>query len=137
MTKKSDPSCALEKKGFRIDLTKEEDHTGLRKIYFDRSGPKLNKIQAQLESPTLALSTPEISIVAPKECSAAVDSKVVDNSCMVFVGVPSGANEVGFYGTKSQYFFFVLICMHIQTHCVRAGIDTQVNSWLRSRARIS
>ena len=53
---------------------------------------------------------------------------------MVFVGVLSGANEVGFYGTKSQYFFFVLICKHIQTHCVRAGIDTQVNSWLQTRA---
>ena len=32
MTKKSDPSCALEEKGLRVDLTKEEDHTGLRKI---------------------------------------------------------------------------------------------------------
>ena len=77
MTKKSGPSRALEKNGLRIDLTKEEDHTGLRKIYLDRSGPKLNKIQAQLESPTPALSTPEISIVAPKECGAAIYSKVV------------------------------------------------------------
>ena len=49
VTKKSDPNCALEKKGLRIDLTKEEDHTGLRKIYLDRSGLKLNKTQAQLE----------------------------------------------------------------------------------------
>ena len=77
MSKKSDPSCALEKKRLRIDLTKEEDHTGLRKIYLYRSGPKLNKIQAQLESPTPASSTPEISIVAPKERGAAVYSKVV------------------------------------------------------------
>ena len=63
---KSDPSCVLEKKRSRIDLTKKEDHTGLRKIYLDRSGPKLNKIQAQLQSPTPASSTPEISIVAPQ-----------------------------------------------------------------------
>ena len=75
---KSDPSCALQKKGLRIDLTKEEHHTELRKIYLDRSGPKLNKIQAQLESPTSALSTPEILIVAPKECGAAIYSKVVE-----------------------------------------------------------
>ena len=74
---KSDPSCALEKKRSGIDLTKEEDHTGLRKIYLDRSDPKLNKIQAQLESPTPASSNPEISIVAPKECGAAIFSKVV------------------------------------------------------------
>ena len=60
----------------RIDLTKE-DHTGLRKIYLDRSGPKLNKIEAQLESPTPVSSTHEISIVAPKECGAAIYSKVV------------------------------------------------------------
>ena len=120
----------------RTDLTKEEDHAGLREIYLDRSGPKLNKIQAQPESPTPASSTPEISTVAPKECVTAIYNKVL-RGCMVFVGVPSGANEVGFYGTKSQYFFFVLICIHIQTHCVRAGIDTQVNSWLRSLARIS
>ena len=59
---KSDRSCTLEKKGLRIDLTNEEDHTGLRKIYLDRSGPKLNKIQAQLESPTPASSTPEINV---------------------------------------------------------------------------
>ena len=74
---KSDPSCALEKKRLRIDLSKEEDHTGLRKIYLDRSRPKLNKIQANLESPTSASSTPEISIVAPKECGAAIYSKVI------------------------------------------------------------
>ena len=49
---------------------------------------------------------------------------------MVFVGVLSGANEVVFDVTKIQYFFFVLICKHIKTCCVRAGIDTQVNSWL-------
>ena len=77
---KSDPSCALEKKRLRIDLTKEEDHTGLRKIYLDRSGPKLNKIQAQLESPTPALSTSEISIAAPKECCAAMS---IQQSCCV------------------------------------------------------
>ena len=106
-------------------------------MYLDRSGPKLNKIQAQLESPTPALSTREISIVAPKENVAQLFTAKSLRSCMVFVGVPSGANEVGLYGTKSQYFFFVLICIHMQTHCVRAGIDTQVNSWLRSRARIS
>ena len=64
----SDPKCALEKKRLRIDVTKEEDHTGLRKIHLDRSGPKLNKIQARLELPTPASSTPEISIVAPTEC---------------------------------------------------------------------
>ena len=29
---KIDPSCASEEKGLRVDLTKEEDHTGLRKI---------------------------------------------------------------------------------------------------------
>ena len=46
-------------------------------IYLDRSGPKLNEIQAQLESPTLASSTREISVVAPKECGAAIYSKVV------------------------------------------------------------
>ena len=65
----SDPKCALEKKRLRIDVTKEEDHTGLSKIHLDRSGPKLNKIQARLELPTPASSTPEISIVAPTECS--------------------------------------------------------------------
>ena len=111
----------------RIDLTKEEDRTGLRKIYLDRSGAKLNKIQAQLESPTPALSTPEISIIAPKNVAQLFTAKLL-RSCMVFVGVPSGVNEVGFYGLKSQYFFFVLICIHIQTHCMRAGIDTQLNS---------
>ena len=74
---KGDPSCALDWKRLRIDLTKEEDHTGLRKIYLYRSDPKLNKIQAQLESPTPASSTPEISIVAHKECGAAIYSKVV------------------------------------------------------------
>ena len=51
----------------RIDVAKEEDHRGLRKISLDGSGPKLNKIQARLESPTPATSTPEISIVAPIE----------------------------------------------------------------------
>ena len=54
VSKKSGPSCALEIKRLRIDLTKEEDYTGLRMIYLDRSGPKLNEIQAQLESPTPA-----------------------------------------------------------------------------------
>ena len=61
----------------RIDVAKEEDHRGLRKISLDRSGPKLNKIQARLESPTPATSTPEISIVAPIECGVSLDSEVV------------------------------------------------------------
>ena len=61
----------------RIDVAKEEDHRGLRKIYLDRSGPKLNKIQARLESPTPASSTPEISIVAPIECGVTLYSEVV------------------------------------------------------------
>ena len=60
----------------RIDVAKEE-HRGLRKIYFDRSGPKLNTIQARLESPTPASSTPEISIVAPIECDVTLYSEVV------------------------------------------------------------
>ena len=105
----------------RIDVTKEEDHTGLSKIYLDRSRLKLNEIQAQLESPTPASSTPEISVVAPKLFTA----KLL-RSCMVLERVRSGAKEVGFCGTKGQYCFFVLICIHIQTHCVRAGIDIQV-----------
>jgi len=61
----------------RIDVSKEEDHTGLRKIYLDRSGPKLNKIQARRELPTPASSTPEISIVAPIECGVTLYSGVV------------------------------------------------------------
>ena len=73
----SDPKCSLEKKRLRVDVTKEEDHTGLRKIYLDRSSPKLNKIQARLESPTPASSTPEISNVAPIECSLALYHGVV------------------------------------------------------------
>ena len=73
----SDPKCAVEKKRLRIDVTKEEHHTGLRKIYLDRSGPKLNKIQARVELPNPASSTPEISIVAPIECGMALYSEVV------------------------------------------------------------
>ena len=61
----------------RIDVAKEEDHRGLRKIYLDQSGPKLNKIQARLESPTPASSTPEISIVAPIESGVTPYSEVV------------------------------------------------------------
>ena len=61
----------------RIDVTKEEHHTRLRKIHLDRSGPKLNKIQARLELPTPASSTPEISIVAPIECGVALYNEVV------------------------------------------------------------
>ena len=86
----SDPKCALEKKRLRIDVTKEEDHTGLRKIHLDRSGPKLNKIQARLELPTPASSTPEISIVAPTECGG-------DNCCNCYCCVlhhrSLGANQ--------------------------------------------
>ena len=61
----------------RIDVAKEKDHRGFRKIYLDRSGPKLNKIQARPESPTPASSTPETSIVAPIECGVSLDSEVV------------------------------------------------------------
>ena len=65
----SDPKSALERLRIDVareeDVAKEEDHRGLRKIHLDRSGPKLNKIQARLESPTPASSTPEISIAAP------------------------------------------------------------------------
>lgn len=60
-----------------INLTKEEDHTGLRKIYLDRSGPKLNKMRARLELPTPASSIPEISTEAPIECGVALYSEVV------------------------------------------------------------
>ena len=63
----------------RIDVAKEE-HRGLRKIYFDRSGPKLNTIQARLESPTPASSTPEISVVAPRDCGVALHSEVASTS---------------------------------------------------------
>ena len=61
----------------RIDVAKEEDHGGFRNIYLGRSGPKLNKIQARLESPTPATSTPEISIVAPIESVVTPYSEVV------------------------------------------------------------
>ena len=71
-----DLNCALEKKRLRIDVTKEEDHTGLTKIY--RSGPKLKKkIQARLESPTPASSTPKITVVAPIDCGVALYSEEV------------------------------------------------------------
>lgn len=78
----------------RIDVTKKEHHTGLRKIYLDRSGPKLNKIQARLELPNPASSTPEISIVAPIECGMALYSEVVAWLHQTR-WVRTSANEVG------------------------------------------
>ena len=89
----SDPKCALEKKRLRIDVTKEEDHTGLRKIHLDRSGPKLNKIQARLELPTPASSTPEISIVAPTECGVVAWLFTATRCCCVFHHRSLGANQ--------------------------------------------
>ena len=78
--KNCDLNCTLEKKGLCIDETKGEDHTGLRKIYLERSGPKLKKIQARLELPTPASSTPEISVVAPRDCGVAFYSEVASAS---------------------------------------------------------
>ena len=78
--KNCDLNCTLEKKGLCIDVTKGEDHTGLRKIYLERSGPKLKKIQARLELPTPASSTPEISVVAPRDCGVAFYSEVASAS---------------------------------------------------------
>ena len=89
----SDPKCVLEKKRLRIDVTKEEDHTGLRKIHLDRSGPKLNKIQARLELPTPASSTPEISIVAPTECGVVAWLFTATSSCCVLHHRSLGANQ--------------------------------------------
>jgi len=68
----------------RIDLTKEEDYTGLRTIDLDRSGPKVNKIQAQFESPTAASSAPAVSFIALIEmwCSKVVvhlESRILRN----------------------------------------------------------
>ena len=94
----------------RIDLTKEKDHTGLRKIKLDRSGPKLNKIYAQLESPTRALSTLKISIVTYKECGAAIYSKVVAYG---FRGCARWGERSRILRNKESVF---LLCCNLQTH---------------------
>ena len=60
--------------------------------------------------------------------SVAVNNKLL-GSCFLSV-----CGEAVVYLTKGQYFFFVFICIYRQTHCVRAGIDTQVNSYLTSIA---
>ena len=64
-------------------------------MYLDRSGPKLNKFRLNSKHPLPPRQPLKFQLSPPKNVVQLFTAKLL-RSCMVFVGVPSGASEVGF-----------------------------------------